>query len=109
MQKHPFVMPMDKNIFILSNFLKAEQDNVEVYVVGGAVRDFLLHKFHGDSTEEFKPKDYDITTNLSEEEILERLQTPLAKKHGIKVKEKTSIDTFGVVFVNFRGKNYEVF
>lgn len=108
MQKHPFVMPMDKNIFILSNFLKAEQDNVEVYVVGGAVRDFLLHKFHGDSTEEFKPKDYDITTNLSEEEILERLQTPLAKKHGIKVKEKTSIDTFGVVFVNFRGKNYEV-
>lgn len=64
--------------------------NVQVYVVGGAVRDSLLGK---------TPKDFDLTTDLSEEEIIAALRSPLGQRNNIRVNEKESVDTFGVVFV----------
>lgn len=62
-----------------------ENGGAEVYAVGGSVRDHLFGK---------EPKDFDLTCNLSEEEIIERLRMA-----GLKVAEKQS-DTFGVVFVH---------
>ena len=95
-------IPVGTNIRLLSQALKQGDPAVEVYVVGGAVRDFLFHKNHG-SGSNYKPKDIDLTTNLSEEEILHRLRI-----QNISVKEKESVDTFGVVFAYVNGENYEV-
>jgi tRNA nucleotidyltransferase/poly(A) polymerase len=75
---------------------------------GGAVRDFLNYQFHQNDGRGYQPKDLDLTTNLSEEEILERLRTPEAAQAGIKVKEKESVDTFGVVFSHVNGEDFEI-
>lgn len=79
-----------------------------LYMVGGGVRDYLFHKFHGKSGAQYSPKDIDLTTDLSEEEILHRLSTPDAQAAGVKVNEKESVDTFGVAFVNVNGRDYEI-
>jgi tRNA nucleotidyltransferase/poly(A) polymerase len=68
----------------------------------------LHHYYHGDPTTSYKPKDIDLTTNLSEEEILDRLRSPQAVNMGITVKEKESVDTFGVVFATVNHENYEI-
>lgn len=104
----PANIPIDDNIKILSNVLKQGDPQVEVYVVGGAVRDYLFNQFHGNANTQYKPKDVDLTTNLSEEEILSKLRSQLAAKHGISVKEKESVDTFGVVFATINRENYEI-
>ena len=99
-------IPVSQNVHTLSAFLKAGDSNVQVYVVGGAVRDFLNSYFHNQRN--FTPKDIDLTTNLSEEEILQRLRTSKAQSAGIKVKEKESVDTFGVVFSHVNGEDFEI-
>lgn len=78
------------------------KDRVEIMLVGGAVRDALMHHFH-DGTGKFVPKDFDLATNLSEWEILERLRGPIGKARKVTVKEKESVDTFGVVFASING------
>lgn len=94
---------------VIAEVLKANNPSVEVYIVGGAVRDYLFHQFHGDPSKVYKPKDTDLTTNLSEAEILVQLRSPLARLRHIGVKEKQSIDTFGVVFANVEGRGpYEI-
>lgn len=94
---------------ILASVLKNGDPTVQVYVVGGAVRDFLFHQFHGQPNTTYKPKDTDLTTNLSEEEILIRLRSDFAMQHRIGVKQKESVDTFGVVFANVDGRGpYEI-
>lgn len=60
----------------------------QVYAVGGSVRDHLFGK---------EPKDFDLATNLPEDEIIRRLEGA-----GLSVAEKSS-DTFGVVFVSVEG------
>lgn len=104
----PANIPIHNDIFILANLLKQGDESIEVYIVGGAVRDYLLHKYFGELNTVYNPKDIDITTNLSEEEIIQRLRVELAYQLDVKVNEKTSIDTFGVVFVNINDNNYEV-
>lgn len=101
-------IPLSPNVQVLSQSLKAGDPEVQVYVVGGAVRDFLNFHFHSSAQRGFSPKDIDLTTNLSEEEILKRLRTPQAQQAGIKVKEKESVDTFGVVFANVKGEDFEI-
>jgi tRNA nucleotidyltransferase/poly(A) polymerase len=94
---------------IIESVLRADEKKygeVEVYVVGGAVRDQLFLHFHGGFVK--PPKDVDLTTNLTEEEILAKLRTSFAAKRGIRVHEKESVDTFGVVFVNCNGKDFEL-
>lgn len=107
----PADIPINQHIECLSLALQQDDPAVEVYIVGGAVRDHLWRQFH--NLPVGKPKDVDLTTNLSEEEILQRLRSPFAVKHGIRVKEKESVDTFGVVFANISGhgippQTYEV-
>ena len=104
-QMIPANIPVDQNVRLLSQALKQGDSNVEVYMVGGAVRDFLHHQHHGAPGTTHKPKDVDLTTNLSEEEILQRLRSPYAMKMGIRVKEKESVDTFGVVFATLKKQN----
>ena len=70
---------------VVARALTKGYSNTEVYAVGGSVRDHLFGK---------QPKDFDLTCNLSEKEIVERL-----RRAGLKVAEKES-DTFGVVFVH---------
>lgn len=102
-------VPISQNVNILAEHLKAGDPNVVIYVVGGAVRDYLHHLFRHDyDKRQYHPKDVDLTTNLSEEEILDRLRTPEAQRAGIKVKEKESIDTFGVVFTHIGGEDFEI-
>lgn len=79
-----------------------------VYMVGGGVRDYLFQKFHGLPGQSYSPKDIDLTTDISEEEILQRLRSPEALGAGVKVSEKESVDTFGVVFANVNGRDYEI-
>lgn len=69
----------------IAEALTSGSSQTEVYAVGGCVRDHLFGK---------KPKDIDLTTNLTDKEIIERVE-----KAGFTVKEKNS-DTFGVVFVH---------
>jgi tRNA nucleotidyltransferase/poly(A) polymerase len=114
-EMHPTTIPAniplgkdESNIRILSQALKQGDTAVGVYVVGGAVRDYLYHIQHGQSGASYKPKDIDLTTNLSEEEILERLRSSFAAQQGVSVKEKTSVDTFGVVFATVNHENYEI-
>lgn len=70
---------------VVAQGLTQNNPQTEVYAVGGSVRDHLFGK---------QPKDFDLTCNLSEEEIVNRLQDA-----GLTVAEKDS-DTFGVVFVH---------
>lgn len=93
-------IPVPPEAKTISWVLKQYNPEAEVYMVGGAVRDYLFAIYHGGGAQGYKPKDVDLTTNLSEQEILEGLRTPLAQQHGIRVNEKTSVDTFGVVFVS---------
>ena len=104
----PADIPVDNNVRILSHALKQGDPAVGVYIVGGAVRDYLYHVQHGQSGASYKPKDIDLTTNLSEEEILQRLRSSFAAQQGVSVKEKTSVDTFGVVFATVNHENYEI-
>jgi tRNA nucleotidyltransferase/poly(A) polymerase len=81
------------------------QQGAEVYAVGGAVRDFLSGK---------KPKDVDLTTNLSDKEIIRRCQEAgfeiMEKKSAKsdddkkpeepKEQEPQKLKTFGVIFVH---------
>jgi len=102
-------IPMPQEVLVIDQALRQGDPNVVLYAVGGAVRDYLFHQMHGKPGDSFKPKDTDLTTNLSEEEILERLRTPYAQQLNIKVAEKQSVDTFGVVFVSVnRGEPVEV-
>lgn len=108
----PADIPVDKELLVVKqaltgNFGDGGPSKPQLYLVGGAVRDFLWHQYHGDPKKPFMPKDYDLTTDLTEEQILGRLRTN-GQRYGIKVKEKESVDTFGVVFVHVNGKDYEV-
>jgi tRNA nucleotidyltransferase/poly(A) polymerase len=102
-------IPVPTEVYLLYDLLSTGNKSTEMYMVGGCVRDFLYHRFHGDTDKEFVAKDIDLTTNLSEEEILKRLNSPYAQKAGVRVKEKESVDTFGVVFVSVKGSpTYEI-
>jgi len=108
MQEAPTIIqaeiPVSDNVkFLLQYFKQHAKREAEMYVVGGAVRDFLRGK---------QPKDIDLTTNLSEEEAMEFLDTPDARRNGIRVNEKGEGEgenkTFGVIFANVNGEALEI-
>ena len=55
--------PIPKEIYEVSQQLK--NAGFEAYLIGGCVRDILLH---------VKPKDWDITTNAKPEDIIKILE-----------------------------------
>ena len=79
---------------VVHRILRALNDaGFEAYVVGGAVRDLLMHK---------EPHDYDITTSARPEEIMD----VAAKQNWQSV--DVNGKTFGVVVLVIDGKTYEV-
>ena len=79
---------------VVHRILRALNDaGFEAYVVGGAVRDLLMHK---------EPHDYDITTSARPEEIM----AVAAKQNWQSV--DVNGKTFGVVVLVIDGKTYEV-
>ena len=79
---------------VVHRILRALNDaGFEAYVVGGAVRDLLMHK---------EPHDYDITTSARPEEIMD-----VAAKQNWQSVDVNS-KTFGVVVLVIGGETYEV-
>ncbi|MCK5027754.1 MAG: CCA tRNA nucleotidyltransferase [Candidatus Pacebacteria bacterium] len=58
--KKPFKQPIPREVSRVTQTL--EEANFEAYLIGGCVRDMLVEK---------KPKDWDITTNATPEQIIE--------------------------------------
>jgi tRNA nucleotidyltransferase/poly(A) polymerase len=77
---------------------------MELYVVGGCVRDALFEHFHGFT---FNPKDYDLATPEHPDTVLEVLRSPKCRHNGIKALEVGK--AFGVVVAVFpSGNEYEI-
>ncbi len=84
--KYDFNIPQD-----VKDLLDKLHTKYEAYIVGGCVRDLLLEKI---------PKDYDITTNATPEQIKELFNGyELINNNGEK---------HGTVTVRYNGENYEI-
>lgn len=90
-----------QDCMLLKRMLKTDH----LYMVGGSVRDYFFH-LENVPNSEYLPKDIDLTTDLSESQIIDRLS--VGKMSNVRVHEKESVDTFGVVFVNVDGRDYEI-
>ena len=96
-------IPMPDDILILNDLFK--KHNKKLYGVGGVVRDFLISHFHY-AGKGSGPKDVDLTTDATPEEITEILQSPDAIRNEIKVLPKGA--AFGVISAVIDGKEYEI-
>lgn len=83
-----FNMDIPANVLSILNTL--QKNNYEAYVVGGCVRDSLLGK---------KPKDWDITTNATPEQVKECFELYRILDTGLK---------HGTVTIMINGEGYEV-
>ena len=86
-----FKMNLPKDILELHKLF--QKNNFKLYVVGGAVRDALLKK---------KPKDFDVATNATPDQIEEILGGKYKIIDGGKSKE------MGVTIVIINGEQYEI-
>ena len=96
-------IPMPDDILILNDLFK--KHNKKLYAVGGVVRDFLVSHFHYGG-KGGGPKDVDLTTDATPDEITEILQSPDAIRNEIKVLPKGA--AFGVISAVIDGKEYEI-
>lgn len=65
----------------------------EAYIIGGAVRDILMHK---------EPHDFDIVTSARPEQVIREMEKMGVRTSGLVGK------SFGVVLVPLLGKHYEI-
>lgn len=91
-------IPLPRDVYVLSRVFK--ENGYVLYVVGGAVRDFLMHQFSGDKGA-YKPKDIDLATDATPRDV-ERILT----KAGIRNFEKG--ESFGVWVAHIGGEDYEI-
>lgn len=92
-------IPINDEVKVLNDLL-----DIDLYAVGGIVRDALFHHIHGMP---FEPKDIDLATATKPDDILERLNRPKVHRQGIKALELGK--TFGVVAAVFPSKKvYEI-
>jgi tRNA nucleotidyltransferase/poly(A) polymerase len=96
-------IPMPKEVLVLSKIFK--NNNRSLFAVGGAIRDYLYHKNHGNLTD-YNPKDVDLSTEAQPKEIIQILNSPEAKAEGIKVFPKG--EAFGVISAVINGKEFEI-
>ena len=90
--RQPFDIPIPKDLQDIHSRMKYA--GRELYLVGGAVRDALMGK---------SPKDYDVATNASPEEVIKILQK------DTKLKLDLTGKSFGVVRVKTQaGSEYEI-
>lgn len=83
-------IPLPNEIFLLSRVFK--KNNHQLYVVGGAVRDFLMG---------MKPKDFDVATDATPQQVGEMLT-----QAGIKNFPKG--EAFGVWVAHLNNEDYEI-
>ena len=91
-------IPLDGEVEQLANAFKAA--GKDLYVVGGAVRDYLFHYLDGDS-KPYKPKDIDLSTNASPAEVQQILA-------NIGIRSLPKGEAFGVVSAIINKKEYEI-
>ncbi len=92
-------IPLNPEVYRLQQLL-----GVEMYAVGGIVRDWLMHDFHGHP---FDPKDVDVATPEHPDSILGRLSSATVAREGIK--PLAIGKSFGVVAAVFpSGNTYEI-
>jgi tRNA nucleotidyltransferase/poly(A) polymerase len=97
-------MPIPEDIGLLKKVFT--HAGAKLYVVGGAVRDFVLSIVRG---KPFKPKDYDLVTDLHPDKVLEMLHK--ATEVGVLPRGTTTREvgkSFGVVLVTINGEDYEI-
>ena len=70
-----------------------EEAGYEAYIIGGAVRDILMHQ---------KPHDFDIVTSARPDTVIEVL-----RGQGIQTTDLVG-KSFGVVVATLEGKQYEI-
>lgn len=93
------ILPVPQEIVCLQKLL-----GVEMYVVGGVVRDHLFSQFHGHT---FEPKDFDVATPEHPETIASLLHGKNVADLGIRCLEIGK--SFGVVAAVFpSGNTYEI-
>lgn len=96
-------IPLPPEVYTLSDLFA--KNGATLFAVGGAIRDFLYHKYH-DSHGKYSPKDVDLATEASPDKVVEILNTPEAKSKGIKVFPKGA--AFGVISAIVNGEEFEI-
>lgn len=99
----PAEIPMPEDIMVLNQLFSSY--NKKLYAVGGVIRDYLISHYHMGGKGS-GPKDVDLTTDATPEQITKILSSPQAMKHGIKVLPKG--EAFGVISAILNGKEYEI-
>jgi tRNA nucleotidyltransferase/poly(A) polymerase len=94
-------LPLSDDVFTLSKVFK--DNSHQIYVVGGAPRDFLRHYFKNpdEPFDTNKTKDVDLTTGATPKQVKEMLT-----KAGIKNFGKG--ESFGVMVAHINGEDYEI-
>lgn len=91
-------IPLPNPVYQLSKVFKA--NGYGLYVVGGAVRDFLMHQ-HDGAQGKYQPKDVDLATDAPPRDV-ERILS----KAGIRNFEKG--EAFGVWVAHIGNEDYEI-
>src|ERR1700753_4290954 len=96
-------LPLPEEVGVLADFFQTAGKSL--FVVGGAVRDYLYNKIHLPNAD-FKPKDIDLCTEASPEEVITILSSREAKEAGVTVFPKGI--SFGVVSALIGGIEFEI-
>ena len=94
-------LPLNKDVFTLAKVF--EENGHQIYVIGGAPRDFLRHYFTkpDEPFDTSKTKDIDLTTDATPDQVEDMLN-----RAGIKNFDKGK--SFGVMVANINGEDYEI-
>jgi len=96
-------VPLPSEVRMLARLFKTGEKSL--FVVGGAIRDYLYKDFHLPGTS-YKPKDVDLSTNATPEEVVKLLTTSEAKEAGVTVFPKGM--SFGVISAMLNGQEFEI-
>ena len=99
----PAEIPLPSEVNVLARLFKAAGKSL--FVVGGAVRDYLYKDFHNPGTG-FKPKDIDLSTDAQPDEVVKILSSRDAKEAGVTVFPKGA--SFGVISAMLGGQEFEI-
>lgn len=91
-------IPLPPEVFALKNVFKRAGHHL--FVVGGSVRDYLMHKFDRESGQ-FSPKDIDLATDAKPQEIHKILDNARISNFG-------KGEAFGVWVAHLNGQDFEI-
>ncbi len=96
-------IPLSEPVHKLSELFS--QFGEKLFVVGGAVRDYLYHQYHNPNGK-YAPKDFDVATEAQPQRVMELLSTPQARRLGIRPLPKG--ESFGVISAILDGEEIEI-